>query len=76
MALKRVYHPTLDYFKDVPEGDVDRWADAGWRKTKPKHVDDSERPEVGSFAPVDVPNEAVFLEPQPAKAAPAKVDGK
>lgn len=67
-SIKRVYHPTGDAFKDVPEGDVDRWADAGWRKTKPKHVDDSEALPAGSFvAPV------VAVEPTPA---PAKAEQK
>ena len=46
--MKRVYHPTLNTWQDVPDGDVDSWADAGWRKTAPKHVDTSDLPEVGS----------------------------
>ncbi len=45
---KRVYHPTLDTWQDVPDGDVDSWADAGWRKTAPKHVDTTDLPEVGT----------------------------
>lgn len=46
-GFKRVYHPTLNSWQDVPEADVDSWAEAGWRKTAPKHVDTSNLPEVG-----------------------------
>ena len=80
--MKRVYHPTNDAFQDVPEGDVDKWAKAGWLKGRPsKHsVDESERPEVGSFVPVDVPREPAFIEPEPSSATPApkaeKADSK
>ena len=70
---KRVYHPSLNSWQDVPDGDVDRWAEAGWRKSKPKHADDYDAPEVGAWAPVDVPR---FLEPQAADEAPAKADTK
>lgn len=45
---KRVFHPTLNSFEDVPDGDVEKWAAAGWRKTAPKHIDTDEFPEVGS----------------------------
>jgi hypothetical protein len=58
MTLKRIYHPTLDSFQDVPEGSVDEWAEAGWRKTAPKHVTTDGLPEVGSFPGlVDVPRD-------------------
>lgn len=69
MSFKRVYHPTADAFKDVPEADVDRWAEAGWRKTKPKHVDDSAALPVGTFSTA-----AVALEP--AEEPPAPVEQK
>lgn len=46
--MKRVYHPTLDTFEDIPDGDVEQWADAGWRKTAPKHVNTDDLPEIGS----------------------------
>ena len=54
---KRVFHPTLESFEDVPDDAVDAWAAAGWRKTAPKHVDTSALPEVGShpgFAQIPV----------------------
>lgn len=37
----RVYHPTANAWQDVPTKDVEKWAEAGWRKGKPGHVDDS-----------------------------------
>lgn len=46
--MKRVFHPTLGSFEDVPDADVDQWVEAGWRKTAPKHVDARTFPEVGS----------------------------
>lgn len=55
--LVRVYHPTLESFEDVPKADADKWAEAGWRKTAPKHVDTNEFPAVGShpgFAQIPV----------------------
>lgn len=36
--MKRVYHPELDSWNDVPDDKVDEWAEAGWLKTKPQHV--------------------------------------
>lgn len=36
---KRVYHPTLPTYRDVPSGDVDAWVEAGWRKSRPKGVE-------------------------------------
>ena len=36
---KRVFHPTLPTYRDVPSGDVESWAEAGWRKSKPKDVE-------------------------------------
>lgn len=44
---KRVYHPTLNSWQDVPDADVDQWAEAGWRKTAPKHVTTDGLPEPG-----------------------------
>lgn len=39
---RRVYHPTLDAFLDVPRADAEKWKAAGWRLTRPAHViDDS-----------------------------------
>lgn len=33
----KLYHPAFaDVIEEVPAADVDRWVDAGWRKTKPK----------------------------------------
>ena len=52
-GFARVYHPVLNSWQDVPEGDVQAWKDNGWLKTRPKHVDDSEaaRPGEGYVPP-------------------------
>ena len=50
MALRRVYHPTLNAWRDVE--DVESWAQEGWRKTKPDHIDDSESLPLGASAEV------------------------
>lgn len=47
----RVYHPTLSAWQDVPDGDKAKWKDAGWRLTKPDHVDDSEALPVAKSEP-------------------------
>lgn len=47
MAFSRVFHPTLNSWKDVPSSEVEAWKQAGWLKTKPKHVDDSEAAKPG-----------------------------
>lgn len=39
--FKRMYHPTLNQWHDVPSGDVKGWTEQGWKATRPKHVDDS-----------------------------------
>lgn len=39
---RRVYHPKLNAWKDVPKSDGDRWKAAGWRLTKPEHVNDAD----------------------------------
>lgn len=36
--MKRIYHPTLNEFRDVPEGDAEKWQKVGWRYTNPGHV--------------------------------------
>lgn len=59
MALRRVYHPTLNAWRDVE--DVEAWAKEGWRKTKPDHVDDSESLPLGAS-----------VEVAPVEAAPVK----
>lgn len=41
MDYKRVYHPTLNAWQDVPAAQVEEWGKAGWLKARPKHVDDS-----------------------------------
>jgi hypothetical protein len=46
--MKRVYHPTLPSWQDVPDGDVDSWAEAGWLKSQSKKLDYGDLPEVGS----------------------------
>lgn len=61
---KRVYHPTLNSWQDVPEADVETWAKQGWLKTKPKHADTSEALPVGeSFIATVAPD--VVDEPAP-----------
>lgn len=40
--MQRVYHPTLNAWRDVAETDVKKWTDTGWKATKPGHVDDSD----------------------------------
>lgn len=62
--MKRVYHPTLPMWEDVPEKDVEQWKDAGWRVTKPAHVDDSDALPVGAFHVPSVPVDPV-IEPAP-----------
>lgn len=47
----RVYHPTLDAFEDVPESERETWKKAGWRVTKPDHVDDTVAVPVADRAP-------------------------
>lgn len=72
--MKRVYHPSLNAWHDVPEDAVESWKDAGWLKTKPKHVDDGEAlpPGEGYAPPVTVDisgNAAAYVAvPEPAKA--------
>lgn len=50
---RRVYHPTLDAFQDVPSGDAEKWKASGWRLTRPAHVTDG--------ADSDVENEPVIV---------------
>lgn len=51
----RVYHPELNTWYDVTN--PDEWAEQGWRKTKPAHVDDSADPKPGP-APKSTPKTA------------------
>jgi hypothetical protein len=86
--MKRVFHPKSNAFQDVPDGDVEKWAKAGWLKKPHDGIDESESAGVGSWAPVGVPREPVFIEPapstrepvakavEPAPATPAKADSK
>ena len=64
---KRVYHPTLNSWQDVPEERVDEWAEQGWLKTKPDHVDDSE-----SLPPAPAPSRASSAKKPAAKRTAAK----
>ena len=79
---KRVYHPSLNAWQDVPDDAVESWKESGWLKTKPKHVDDSEALPVGEGyeppAVVDISgNAAAYLNaPEAAPAEPAKADEK
>lgn len=52
--MRRVYHPGLDTWRDVPADAVTEWTDAGWLTKKPKHVDDSASP-VADAPPAPVP---------------------
>ena len=38
----RVFHPKANAWQDVASSDVKDWTDAGWSKTKGKHIDDSD----------------------------------
>ena len=70
--MKRLYHPTLNAWQDVPEGDVEAWSKAGWLKGKPKHVDDSEALPVGEgYVPADV-----TVEPEPVEDGKGATKGK
>lgn len=74
--MKRVFHPTLNAWQDVPEGDVEAWSKAGWHKRKGKHVDDSEALPVGEgYEPADVVAEPVFDEGGVLPAGVKKVTG-
>lgn len=67
---KRVYHPTLNAWQDVPAGDVSEWTDAGWRSTKPKHIDDAEALPVGQgYRPP-----AVHLSTEPVEPEASSTD--
>lgn len=72
--MKRVFHPTMNAWKDVPEGDVEKWVEGGWKKAKPKHVDDSDAHKPGDFHSAPV---AVELTPEKAaKPSPTKTEEK
>lgn len=43
---RRVYHPSLNAYQDVPVGDVPEWVEQGWRKTAPAHFDPAIAPPV------------------------------
>lgn len=45
--MRRVYHPAGNSWHDVPDSDVEAWKAAGWRLSKPAHVDDSDAPPPG-----------------------------
>ena len=51
----RVYHPTLNAWQDVPDADKGKWKDAGWRLTRPDHVDDSDALPVAKSDPAPAP---------------------
>lgn len=59
--MRRVYHPDGNSWHDVPESDVEAWKAAGWRLTKPAHVDDSDAlpPGEGYVAPAVAVAESV-----------------
>lgn len=75
---KRVYHPTLNAWQDVDDAAVKDWREAGWRTSRPEHVDDSDAPAVGEhpgFAHVAVTADEArsdATEPAPAKPAPVE----
>lgn len=35
---RRIYHPTMNEFRDIPAAVVDGWKATGWRLTNPGHV--------------------------------------
>lgn len=68
--MKRVYHPTLDAWQDVPDERLESWLSAGWKSKRPKQFDD-ELPPVGSHPGyARVVNETPTPEPEPAVAEP------
>lgn len=69
MSLKRVFHPSLNAWQDVPEGDIQSWKDAGWRMTKPDHVDLSGAAPVGEA--LVTPPVAVVVDTTPPAPEPA-----
>ena len=79
--MKRVYHPSLSAWQDVPDDAVESWKDAGWLKSKPKHVDDSEALPVGEGyhppAVVDISgNAGAYVNVPEPPAEPAKAGEK
>lgn len=49
---KRVFHPTLDAFTDVPAAQADSWKTLGWRFTNPGHVNEGiEQPVLAARPP-------------------------
>jgi hypothetical protein len=80
--MKRVYHPSLSAWQDVADDAVESWKDAGWLKSKPKHVDDSSAPKPGEGyeppATVDISgNAGAYLNvPETPAPEPAKADEK
>ena len=69
MALRRVYHPTLNTSYEVEDKDVEAWAELGWRKTKADHHDAEPDPE-------PVPEYVERVEDAPAEAEGAKAASK
>lgn len=69
--FKRVYHPSLDAWQDVASSDVESWSKAGWLKTRPKHVDDSE-----SLTPGEFHVASIALDVTDEAAPAAKSDAK
>lgn len=77
--MKRVYHPNLDSFQDVPDSDVEQWAGAGWLKSPGKaHTSADSYPTVGDhpgFATIpvleDTSPEVTTTAPRAARAARA-----
>lgn len=55
---KRVYHPTLNSWADVPDGDVSAWTRKGWKASKPGHI-----VEPVKGGPAVVPAEPVKVKP-------------
>lgn len=52
---RRVYHPTLNGFKDVPKDSADAWKKAGWRLTPHEGIDETDARPLGSYTPAQVP---------------------
>lgn len=56
-AVRRVYHPRLKSWKDVPAGRVEEWKAAGWRVTPPRHFDPGQAPRLPQQTPAETPGE-------------------
>lgn len=36
--MRRIYHPHMNEYRDIPASNADSWKASGWRMTNPGHV--------------------------------------